>query len=363
MPDSAVQPCVFILDEPHYHQIRLGEVHPVRGLALAVEGPEVAAVVFRQDGVILAQTPADLPSPEVAGLVRRPRAASCRFACELRIEGGAPIEILARLDDGSETPLFLYDIPWLEREQARVSRLWEEVGRLPALPPDLVERTQGGRNEGAYRDSIASGVATLEDILRATGVRLEDVRDVLDIGCGTGRLLSGLHFDDPGRHLVGVDIQQELVDWSRSHLPDIASWHVGPLAPPLDLPAASFDLVLLVSVFTHLPLDLQRAWLAEVRRLLRPGGRALITLHGDVYASLLLDDAGRQNLESDGYLEAAGGPAGSNPFATFHTPAFARELFRDFGITHFPRGRAMGETPSLFPLASLQDVYVLTMPS
>ena len=35
-----------------------------------------------------------------------------------------------------------------------------------ALPSELVERTQGGRNEGAYRDSIASGVATLEDLLR-----------------------------------------------------------------------------------------------------------------------------------------------------------------------------------------------------
>jgi hypothetical protein len=98
-----------------------------------------------------------------------------------------------------------------------------------------------------------------------------------------------------------------------------------------------------------------------VRRLLRPVGRAVITLHGDVYASLLLDAAGREGLAREGHLEAVGGPAGSNPFATFHTPAFARELFRDFGVTHFPRGRMGSGTPSLFPLASLQDVYVLRM--
>ena len=359
MPNLRSQPCVFILDEPHYHRVRLGEAHLVRGLALAVEGPEVAAVAFRRNGEILAETPADLPSPEVAGLVSLPRAASCRFACELRIEGGAPIEICARLADGTEEPLFVFDIPWMEREEARLGRLWGGVERLPSLPPDLVERTQGGRNEGAYRDSIVSGVAALEDLLRVTGASLGDVRDVLDIGCGTGRMLVGLHFDDPGRRLVGVDIQQELVDWSRSHLPDVASWQVGPLAPPLDLPAASFDLVLLISVFTHLPLDLQRAWLAEVRRLLRPGGRALITLHGDVYASLLLDGDGREGLARKGHLEAVGGPAGSNPFATFHTRGFARELFRDFGVTHFPRGRVEGGAASFFPLASLQDVYVL----
>ncbi|MFY9820869.1 MAG: class I SAM-dependent methyltransferase [Thermoanaerobaculia bacterium] len=360
MQDPAVQPCVFILDEPHYHRVRLGDVHRVRGLALAVEGPEVAAVVFRRAGEILAETPADLPSPDIAGLVRRPRAASCRFACELRVPGGAPIEVLARLEDGSEEPLFLFDVPWVESEEARLGRLWSGVGRLPSLPPELVERTQGGRNEEAYRDSIVSGVATLEDLLRAAGAGLGDVRDVLDIGCGTGRLLAGLHLDDPSRRLVGVDIQQELVDWSRSHLPDVASWYLGPLAPSLDLPAASFDLVLLVSVLTHLPLDLQRTWLAEVRRLLRPGGRTVVTLHGDVYASLLLDAAGREGLAREGHLEAAGGPAGSNPFATFHTPAFARELFRDFTVVHFPRGRRQGETASRFPLASLQDVYVLT---
>jgi SAM-dependent methyltransferase len=353
------QDCVFFLDEPHYHHVRLGEVHTLRGLALAVSEPEVESVVFVRDGEVLAEARADLPSPDVEGLVSRPRAARCRFSCELRIPPGAPLEILARRADGRETPLFRFDVPRVEREGERLSRLWREVQGLPTPPPELVELTQGGRNQDAYRDSIVSGVTTTEALLRAAGVEPDGVREALDIGCGSGRLLVGLHLADPRRRLTGVDISPELIGWARGALPEVASWVVGPLAPPLDLPAASFDLVQLVSVLTHLPLELQLAWIAEVRRLLRPGGRALITLHGEVYAALLLGAEQRADFARSGYVEVAGGPAGSNPFATFHAPAFARELFHSFGrVEHFPRG-VTGSVPSLFPVGSLQDVWML----
>ncbi|HEY0382006.1 MAG TPA: class I SAM-dependent methyltransferase [Candidatus Elarobacter sp.] len=43
-------------------------------------------------------------------------------------------------------------------------------------------------------------------------------------------------------------------------------------APPSDLPAESFDVIYAYSVFTHLSEELQRAWIEEFRRLLRPGG-------------------------------------------------------------------------------------------
>lgn len=242
----------------------------------------------------------------------------------------------------------------------RLARVWNEVQRRPVPPSGLVERTQGGGNVEAYRDSVASGLITAESLLRRAGAEPDAIADVLDIGCGTGRLLLGWHAGGSRRRLVGVDIQEELIAWNRECLPDVADWRVGPLAPPLDWPDASFDLVQLVSVLTHLPLDFQRAWMAEVRRLLRLGGHALVTLHGAVYPKLLLDPTRNVAFAESGYLEVAGGPAGSTAFGTFHAPAFARELFRDFEVTHFPRGHAAGKTPCFFPLASLQDVYVLT---
>src|SRR5262249_14848680 len=50
---------------------------------------------------------------------------------------------------------------------------------------------------------------------------------------------------------------------------------------PLRYRDASFDLVYAFSVFTHLPESLQLAWMGELRRVLRPGGYLLISLHGE----------------------------------------------------------------------------------
>ena len=59
------------------------------------------------------------------------------------------------------------------------------------------------------------------------------------------------------------------------------TWEVLPLRPPSQLKAESFDLAFGVSVFTHLKETEQFAWLQELQRVIRPGGLALMTFHGD----------------------------------------------------------------------------------
>ena len=167
-------------------------------------------------------------------------------------------------------------------------------------------------------------------------------------------MLLGWWADDGTRRLAGTDINPDLIEWNRRHLPDVADWSVNGIDPPLPFADDSFDCVQLISVFTHLPLHRQRAWTAEVRRLLRRGGSAIVTLHGAIYARLLLDDALRHQLELDGHLSVAGAAEGANAFSAFHTERFARELFEGFAVTFYERGPR-----NLFPIASLQDVYVL----
>ena len=50
--------------------------------------------------------------------------------------------------------------------------------------------------------------------------------------------------------------------------------------PPLPFDDARFDLVLGYSVFTHLNVQYQDAWLGELRRLVRPGGILLLSISG-----------------------------------------------------------------------------------
>ena len=92
-----------------------------------------------------------------------------------------------------------------------------------------------------------------------------------------------------------------------------------------------------------------------------PGGHALVTLHGAVYADVFLGDpAAGARFRATGYAELEGAAEGANGYTSFHTEAFARGLFADFArVAFFPRGVA-GDVAHEFPVASLQDVYVLT---
>jgi SAM-dependent methyltransferase len=355
---------IFVLDEPHPHRIRFGQPARFLGIALALEGDPINVIEVWRDGTRVFSAPSNLPCPELAAFPV-PRAASCRFDFQLTVDD-ARYELRA---NGST--LFVYEVG----DAAPLAALAAAVDSKPLPDAQRLAVTQGIPNPSGYRDSIVSGLITMEAYLRAAGSEqrageeepagsparrpLLAPRSILDIGCGTGRLLLGWHCDDPTRRLTGTDIDADLIAWNREHLGEVARWEVGSVWPPVPLADHSVDLVQLISVFTHLPLDCQRAWVSEVRRVLRPGGTAIITRHGDLYASLLLDAAALAQHARSGYYEVAGGAEGGSGFGTFHAPRFARELFAEFAsIAHYERG--IIEPPQRhFPIASLQDVYKL----
>jgi len=91
---------------------------------------------------------------------------------------------------------------------------------------------------------------------------------ILDIGCGTGRLLRAAQVRWPHARLLGVDPAEGMVRQAAKCLPD-ASIYVAP-AENLPLRDASVDLVV-SSISFHHWAD-QRRGLLEVARVLRPGG-------------------------------------------------------------------------------------------
>ncbi len=98
-------------------------------------------------------------------------------------------------------------------------------------------------------------------------------KDVLDAGCGVGY---GSAFLARGaRRVVGVDRDPEAIAYARRRYgaPNV-EFAVGDLMA-LDLPDASFDAVTAFEVIEHLP-D-QDAFLAEVGRVLRPGGALVVS--------------------------------------------------------------------------------------
>jgi SAM-dependent methyltransferase len=97
--------------------------------------------------------------------------------------------------------------------------------------------------------------------------------DVLDVGCGLGRLCTGLAAR-AHRRVTGIDLSYAMIERARAADPgsatiayvcaDFLTWDVAP---------RQFDCVLSAATLHHMPVD--RA-IARIRALLRPGGRIII---------------------------------------------------------------------------------------
>ena len=101
----------------------------------------------------------------------------------------------------------------------------------------------------------------------------------LDLGCGAGDFTAVL--DDVGARTIGADVAEAALGRARVRHPQLR-FELVPTEGPLPFEDGSFDLVWASEVIEHVP-DTAR-WLSEVRRVLVPGGRLLLSTpsHGRV---------------------------------------------------------------------------------
>lgn len=106
---------------------------------------------------------------------------------------------------------------------------------------------------------------------------------VLDVACGTGLItLAAARAVGPAGRVVGVDVSERMVERTRELARAAGLAHVEALrmdAEELHLADGTFDLALDALGLMYLPDP--GAALAEMRRVLRPGGRAAVAVWGD----------------------------------------------------------------------------------
>ena len=144
-----------------------------------------------------------------------------------------------------------------ESREAGIARFWD---------------ARAARYDGDYDTAGPDGYSLQARLALTLGVIGEGPGTVLDVGMGAGRLCDSLA--RRGWTVSGVDVSDEMVALARERLPEARARLVRAPAEQLPFPSASFDAVAATGALEY--TDLPRA-LAEVGRVLRPGGLAALS--------------------------------------------------------------------------------------
>ncbi|HZU62033.1 MAG TPA: class I SAM-dependent methyltransferase [Solirubrobacteraceae bacterium] len=147
------------------------------------------------------------------------------------------------------------------------------------VPPRRLRARTGVPEARAFIASGRDAARELEGALASSGLGLAEVESVLDFGCGPGRVLPHVASLVAPASCTGCDVSGPAIKWARRHRPELR-WEVSRFRPPLPFGDGSFALVYSISVFSHIDEELQDRWLEEIDRVLRPGGVALLSVHG-----------------------------------------------------------------------------------
>lgn len=139
--------------------------------------------------------------------------------------------------------------------------------KLPKMPAAEIQKLTNNK----------SGYETLKEAIPfyrtlSTAIKLHcssQTPVILDLGAGWGRFSALL--SQQGYDLHAVDVEPKLVEAGRRFLPEV-TWSMISSNEPIDYPSATFDIVFSNSVFSHLSRSSHLHSVAEVARILKPGG-------------------------------------------------------------------------------------------
>jgi len=201
-------------------------------------------------------------------------------------------------------------------------------GPLPA--PPLRKRVHGVAQAYSFERVGKAVAGTLAEAAALYLPRTPRRPNVLDFGCGCARVLA--YFKQTrDMDIVGSDVDGEAIAWCGENLSDIGTFLAHDPMPPIDVPADTFDLIYSVSVMTHLPEEMQTAWLKELSRIAKPGALLLLTTRG--IHGVDLSEQDRQSFSSKGFLYCGGRPTPGLPEFyrnAFHSEAYLRGHWTSF---------------------------------
>jgi ubiquinone/menaquinone biosynthesis C-methylase UbiE len=146
-----------------------------------------------------------------------------------------------------------------------------------------------GDTEENWLNSGKTDVDSMLRILNYSNFFIEKGNRILELGCATGRMTRWLASLAEECEIWGVDISARGIVWCQENLTPPFNFATVTTVPNLPFEDRYFDFIFCGSVFTHID-DLADAWLLEIKRIMRPGGRAYVTVHDKHTADVIINN-------------------------------------------------------------------------
>lgn len=216
---------------------------------------------------------------------------------------------------------------WMARQQqGKQNSLYRQAYPGLVIPPDqhIYETYQLD-----YRKFIADGELAATEIISWTKPYLPSTDlNILDWGCGVGRIIRHLPGLIPTARLYGADTNEAMIDWNKTYYPAITFTSIHSF-PPTPYAPDFFDLVYGFSVLTHIDASTQPAWIEELHRILKPDGILLLTTHGSNYIHQLRLDEKRQ-LSGYGIYSRQYPQPGHRMMTSWHQPLLFKKMLEPY---------------------------------
>jgi SAM-dependent methyltransferase len=231
--------------------------------------------------------------------------------------------------------------PVYRRHERKIAALPSAVleDGLPMPPAELMVAVAGTADQVGFSQVGAEHAGRFRTLAERHGKGLGGAQTVLDFGCGCGRIARwlGPEVIEGGGQFLGSDLNPRLLSWCAQNLP--GRYFTNGLQPPLDLADGAVDLVYAYSVLTHLTEKVARAWLAEMARVVRPGGLALMSFSDETFTQAGGPPGVAAQLEQRDYVVWNNAMEGSNYMSAWTTAEhFTRMASPLFDVLEIARG-------------------------
>jgi SAM-dependent methyltransferase len=193
-------------------------------------------------------------------------------ACLSREGTDLNLTISEYFGQGSNLPREVWE--WLNREGAFSHPLLSRFV-APFPPRHLMENVSGLVSDPEFASHGADFWLALSKLVHQP---LTEFRSVLDLGCGCGRL--GRMFKGHPGKIYGCDIDGRHIDWLSQNIPYYVA-HVTTPDAALPYDDGKFDLIISISIFTHLSESSQDLLLEELFRIAQGDAVLMLTIHGE----------------------------------------------------------------------------------